>query len=126
MDNRTIMKLVLVFVAMVFNTVAIGQNPSRQFKSIESINAGVQVSVSDGVYIFRTYGPNIIETTFITNGQKHEANSHTVLTPPDNNPFTWAASSNTFIHPYLFIYSKSAKSKGKKASIVVQTNPFKI
>ena len=126
MDNRTLMKLVLVFVAMVFNTVAFGQNPNRQFKSIESINAGVQVSVSDGVYIFRTYGPNIIETTFIPNGQKHEANSHAVVTQPDNNPFTWAASSNQFIPPHIFIYSKSAKSKGINPSIIVQTNPFQI
>ena len=78
MDHRIVAKVLVLILFSWINATVWSQNPTRQFKSITSIPAGVKVSVSDGEYIFRSYGPNIIETTFIPNGQKHEANSHTV------------------------------------------------
>jgi len=75
MDNRiiTIFACLICSAQLGFNLLA--QNPTRQYKSIASVESGVKVTVSDGEYIFRSYGPNIIETTFIPNGQKHEVNS---------------------------------------------------
>jgi alpha-glucosidase/oligosaccharide 4-alpha-D-glucosyltransferase len=78
MDHRIVGKLIVLALFTWINVNVWSQNPKRQFKSIASIPAGIKVTVSDGEYIFRSYGPNIIETTFIPNGQKHEANSHTV------------------------------------------------
>jgi oligosaccharide 4-alpha-D-glucosyltransferase len=126
MDHRIVTRALLLLFLSWLNTNVWSQNPTRQYKSIASIPAGVKVTVSDGEYIFRSYGPNIIETTFIPNGQKHEANSHTVEKKPDENSFTWAASSNALIPPFIDIYHKEDRDKKMNPVILIQTNPFKI
>ena len=126
MDHRIVTRALLLLFLSWLNTNVWSQNPTRQYKSIASIPSGVKVTVSDGEYIFRSYGPNIIETTFIPNGQKHEANSHTVEKKPDENAFTWAASSNALIPPFIDIYHKEDRDKKMNPIILIQTNPFKI
>jgi len=126
MDHRIVTRTLLLLFLSWLNTNVWSQNPTRQYKSIASIPSGVKVTVSDGEYIFRSYGPNIIETTFIPNGQKHEANSHTVEKKPDENAFTWAASSNALIPPFIHIYHKEDRDKKMNPIILIQTNPFKI
>lgn len=116
----------IVIIALLHGFISLAQNPKRVYKSIESVPNGLKMNVSDGVYIFSAYGPEIIETTFIPNGQKHEITSHAVVKQPDKNPFTWAASSNAFIPPFIHIYYNLKKDKGWHPSILIQTNPFKI
>lgn len=117
-------KFGFLFLFICFANLLLAQNPKRKYLGIESIPNGVQVNVSDGVYIFRSFGPKIVETTFIPNGQKHVANSHAVSIVPDEDPFTWAMSSNYLIPPYVHIYRK--KNGGFSPIIEIRTNPFQL
>ena len=116
----------LVFLFLFFSAPGWCQNPKRTFKAIENLPEGIKVTVSDGVYIFRSYGPNVIETTFIPNGQKHIAASHAVVQMPEKDPFTWAASSNAIVPPFIDIYHKRDRDKRMNPCIVIETQPFKI
>ncbi|MBT8254584.1 MAG: DUF5110 domain-containing protein [Bacteroidia bacterium] len=53
-------------------------NPDRSFESIEQTDLGVEIKVSDGKYLIRYYSPEIVETTFIPNGQEFKEESHAV------------------------------------------------
>ncbi|NNL80243.1 MAG: DUF4968 domain-containing protein [Flavobacteriaceae bacterium] len=54
-------------------------NTDRIFESIKETNNGLVIEVSDGKYYIRYYSPEIVETTFIPNGQEFKDESHAVV-----------------------------------------------
>ncbi len=58
------------------------QNSDRKFVSYEKTDKGIEVKTNDGKYIFTTYRPTVIQTTFIPTGETAEAKSHAVVQTP--------------------------------------------
>ena len=58
------------------------QNSNRKFESITKHKTFVEVKTNDGLYRFQPYGNEIIETSFIPNGETFTANSHAVVLKP--------------------------------------------
>lgn len=55
------------------------QNSDRKFVSYEKTDKGIEVKTNDGKYIFASYRPTVIQTTFIPAGEAAEAKSHAVV-----------------------------------------------
>ena len=60
----------------------IAQNSNRKFETIKAYNNYVEVKTNDGLYRFQPYGNEIIETSFIPNGEVFIPASHTVVLKP--------------------------------------------
>lgn len=63
--------------------VVTAQNSNRKFESITKHKTFVEVKTNDGLYRFQPYGNEIIETSFIPNGETFDANSHAVVLKPE-------------------------------------------
>jgi alpha-glucosidase (family GH31 glycosyl hydrolase) len=73
-----ILKLtILLFI--VSTTIFYAQNPNRKFEKITKFDSHVEVKTNDGLYRFQPYGNEIIETSFIPNGETFNPNSHAVV-----------------------------------------------
>ena len=59
------------------------QNPNRKFESFINYSTYVEVKTNDGVYRFQPYGNEIIETSFIPNGESFNTISHAVVLNPE-------------------------------------------
>lgn len=84
------------------------------FKSVEDKSTHLEVVVNDGVYHIKPYSSEIIETTFIPNGETVNSQSHTVILSPEGTK-TQLKTSETNI-----TYST------KDISISIQKQPFQI
>lgn len=60
------------------------QNVERQFVSVSMENYGIKVSVSDGYYMFKPYSNEILETSFVPEGEIFNKDSHAVIMEPQN------------------------------------------
>ena len=65
------------------SVVALSQNSNRIFKSVEDKSTHLEVVVSDGVYHIKPYSSEIMETTFIPNGEIVNSQSHAVILSPE-------------------------------------------
>ena len=72
-------KLILL---LLISAVAFAQNPNRIFKNYKKGKNTLEVITSDGTYIFKPYSNQIIETTFLPNGENFNPNSHAVVLAP--------------------------------------------
>ncbi|UMB55155.1 DUF4968 domain-containing protein [Lutibacter sp. A64] len=75
------MKLLKLFIFFfVFSTtIFYAQNSTRKFEGITKYKNYVEVRTNDGLYRFQPYGNEIIETSFIPNGETFNPNSHAVV-----------------------------------------------
>ncbi len=64
------------------------QNPNRNYLGHEKTAAGVEITTSDGKYLFRYFTPEIIETAFVPSGQDYIKESHAVVLEPQTVNFT--------------------------------------
>jgi len=74
------MKKIVVF--LLLTSVAFAQNANRKFENFKKTNNSLEVSTSDGTYIFKAYSDKIIETSFVPKGQSFDPNSHAVILTP--------------------------------------------
>ncbi len=77
------LKLFLFF--LLLSVLSFAQNTDRKFINTESKKDLFGVIVNDGVYIFRAYSPNIVETIFrpISDKSSYDTISHAVIQKPD-------------------------------------------
>ena len=64
------------------------QNTNRNYLGHEKTAAGVEITTSDGKYLFRYFTPEIIETAFVPSGQDYIEESHAVVLKPQTVNFT--------------------------------------
>jgi len=106
------MKKIVVF--LLLSSVAFAQNANRKFENFKKTNNSLEVSTSDGTYIFKAYSDKIIETSFVPEGQSFDPISHAVILTPKSG-FAKIKSDKNNIH---FV------TNGIDVSI--QKSPFKI
>ncbi|WP_422107184.1 TIM-barrel domain-containing protein [Winogradskyella sp.] len=83
------MKKTILYIAYVlFATSVTAQNYERTFESFSRTEDGApRVKVDDGTYIFLAYSPEIVEVTFLPNGEQWDKDSHAVILKPDVSNF---------------------------------------
>ena len=105
------MKKILLLIIPIFS---IAQNANRKFESFKEINNTLEINVSDGQYILKTYSNKIVETTFLPKGETFNPVSHAVILAPKNAFFKTLDSGNTIDFLTTGI------------NIKIQKSPFKI
>ena len=73
------MKKILLLLIPIFS---FAQNVNRKFENHKSTTNVLEINVSDGQYILKTYSERIIETTFLPKGESFNPNSHAVVLTP--------------------------------------------
>ncbi|WP_296380564.1 TIM-barrel domain-containing protein [Winogradskyella sp.] len=83
------MRHIILYIAFILSAVSItAQNPERIYETFAWVDTGVpSIKVNDGMYIFLSYSPEIIETTFLPNEEEWEVNSHAVIKKPNFSNF---------------------------------------
>ena len=104
--------ITLLFIAITISTFA--QNSTRAYKNHSSNNGTLEINVSDGKYILKTYSEFIIETTFLPLGEVFNNNSHAVVLKPISGITKTSESKNEIIFATTAL------------KVVVQKTPFKI
>ena len=72
----------LILVSHALPLTAQAQNAQRQFVSMKQVSQQLEVITSDGQYIFKPYASNIIETSFVPQGEAIISLSHAVVLQP--------------------------------------------
>ncbi|WP_445664033.1 hypothetical protein [Fodinibius sp. AD559] len=74
------MRIVLFLLLFVFTgESALSQSVDRVFKDISEKENHYEIHVSDGTYRFQFYTPDIVETSFIPEGETFQEKSHAVV-----------------------------------------------
>lgn len=68
--------------------LAVAQNADRQLQSVTRNQNTLEFATNDGRYLIKPYSANIVETTFIPNGERFDPSSHAVVLAPDQFPVT--------------------------------------
>ena len=79
MTHTTIARLVLCLLA---SPLAFAQNADRQLKGHGTNQNTLELATSDGRYLIKPYSANVVETTFIPNGEQLDTASHAVVLAP--------------------------------------------
>ncbi|MCD2519457.1 DUF5110 domain-containing protein [Massilia sp. G4R7] len=79
MTPTTIARLMLCLLA---SPLAYAQNADRQLQGHTRNQNTLELATSDGRYLIKPYSANVVETTFIPNGERFEAASHAVVLAP--------------------------------------------
>jgi alpha-glucosidase (family GH31 glycosyl hydrolase) len=108
---KSIKILVLFFlVSFIVNA----QNTERIFENATNHKTYVEVKTNDGLYRFQPYGNEIIETSFIPNGEAFNTNSHAVVLKPE------------MVEIELIDRNNETEIKMKDISVVIKHAPFQI
>ncbi|WP_299366643.1 TIM-barrel domain-containing protein [Winogradskyella sp.] len=75
-------RILLILVAPLFAISITAQNSERIFKSVELNGKQLKVNVNDGYYLIKPFTSQIVETTFVPNGEALNKDSHAVITEP--------------------------------------------
>ena len=82
------MKKVMFYILALVSFVCINaQNTNRVFKSVVKQGLDFKVEVNDGYYIIKPFSSEMIETTFVPNGESLQSQSHAVVAKPQNSRF---------------------------------------
>ncbi|HLT33856.1 MAG TPA: hypothetical protein VKZ98_08710, partial [Aquaticitalea sp.] len=108
------MKQILSIGLVLFVLVGFAQNTSRTFESVDFKNNQLEIKVNDGVYKIIPYTNEIVETTFIPNGEIFNPASHAVILKPENVPLEFLQNITSF----------ELKTEG--ISVTIQKQPFQI
>ena len=57
----------------------LAQNQDRKFVDASVEKETLKVQTNDGVYYFKFYTPNVIETSFVPNTEKYNPASHAIV-----------------------------------------------
>ncbi|WP_439151348.1 TIM-barrel domain-containing protein [Winogradskyella sp.] len=109
------MKQIILYISVLLFTVSIAaQNSSRTYKSHNEENNIFSVTTNDGKYMFKFYSKDILETSFIPNGESQQNESHAVVMQPEavETSYSYVGDDITFA------------SEG--IAVTVTTKPFKI
>lgn len=106
----------LLFLIFLTSTFLLGfsQNTLRVYQNFVQNDSELKVYTNDGVYYFKPYNSNILETTFVPNGDNFNTTSHAVVLKPALILFNVNETENKL----------TCKSEG--ISIEIQKSPFKI
>ncbi len=74
-------KLLILLIIPIFS---FAQNANRKFENFKETSNLLEINVSDGQYILKTYSDKIIETTFLPKGEVFNPISHAVVLSPKN------------------------------------------
>ena len=83
---------ILVFILSL--TAGYAQNENRKFVSYSEENSQISITTNDGVYVIKPYSTKVIETSFIPNGEKSNADSHAVVLKTEVVNFKVSKSNN--------------------------------
>ncbi len=110
------MKNIKLAILFFVGTLSIwSQNPNRIFESFtERKDLAFEVKVNDGTYLIKFYSPEIVETTFIPEGEVFNPKSHAVVLTPQSVETNAKDEENS-----VGIFSKGL-------SVTVYKNPFQI
>ena len=104
-----------LYIILVFFSISIcAQNTRRIYKSHSEENGLFTVVTSDGKYMFQFYAPEIIETSFIPNGDNYNSKSHAVVMTSETVETTYKYTGNTITFGSAGI------------SVMITTEPFQI
>ncbi len=78
------MKQLFTFAFIFFVTIVSAQNPDRKYIAHNLQNDILEIKTSDGDYRIKFYTPDIVETTFVPEGEHFKAESHAVVLQPQN------------------------------------------
>ena len=79
-------------------SVVFAQNSKRIIKNAEILdNHTLKITVNDGVYKIIPYSTNIIETTFIPNGEAIQKESHAVILKPKKIDVSFKEKADHFV-----------------------------
>lgn len=107
--------IVYILIAIISIQFVCAQNTERTYKSHNEEDNIFSVITNDGQYIFKFYSQDILETTFIPNGETQNNTSHAVVMSP-KKPV-----------PYSYGYfDKDIIISTKGISATITTTPFKI
>ncbi|WP_026754916.1 TIM-barrel domain-containing protein [Sediminibacter sp. Hel_I_10] len=106
------LKLFILFLVGI--QLSFAQNPDRSYESHKQDKDKLTVKTNDGVYVFQIYTENIIETTFIPNGEAQKTPSHAVVLQPKPGPVA------------LGVFEEFILYSGKYISVTITKQPFKI
>ena len=77
----------LVIATLLFNVPIHAQNAQRELVNFAQQNGVVTINTNDGAYVIKSYSDQIIETTFIPQGQSQQHQSHAVIRAPQTRDF---------------------------------------
>lgn len=100
--------------AILFTVTITAQNPNREYKSHNEENGIFTVVTNDGKYVFEFYSTEILQTSFIPNGENYIDTSHAVLMPAEPIETTYNYVGNNITYG----------SKG--LSVTITTEPFQV
>ncbi len=109
------MKIIRIFILLFLITaISFAQNSKRVFENFKESESFFEISTNDGKYIITPYTNNIIETTFIPNGEVYNKNSHAVVLKPQKTNVTTTVTVN------------SIEILTNGVSVTIQKSPFQI
>lgn len=79
---KTKMTLKAIIFFILISVLSFAQNADRKFEKIIQNDNSIEVKVSDGKYLIQFYNSEIVETTFIPEGQDFNEESHAVVMTP--------------------------------------------
>ncbi len=80
---------------LLITTLTFAQNANRKFINFKPTKTGIDINVSDGKYIIKSYNNNIVETTFLPTNETFNPVSHAVIISPVENIFKVKESKNS-------------------------------
>jgi len=103
-----------LFLLLLLSTIGFAQNANRKYIS-HQLNGNVwEIKTSDGTYFIQSYTDQIIETSFVPNGEKFNSNSHAVVLQPNQHSWYFKETGN-----HIDIKSNSLE-------VQITKSPFKI
>jgi alpha-glucosidase (family GH31 glycosyl hydrolase) len=107
--------IVYIIIALISLQLVCAQNTERTYKSHNEEDNIFSVITNDGQYIFKFYSEDILETTFVPNGETQTNTSHAIVMSP-KKPV-----------PYSYGYfDKDIIISTEGISATITTAPFKI
>lgn len=82
--------LILFFIS----AISLAQNANRKYLSHQWKNSILEIKTSDGNYRILPYSNEIIETSFVPNGEKFQSSSHAVIKKPEPVKVKFSKSKN--------------------------------
>ena len=76
-----------LFLLLLISSFGFAQNANRKYISHQLNENVLEIKTSDGMYFIQSYTDQIIETSFVPNGEKFNPNSHAVVLNPENVEF---------------------------------------
>ncbi|WP_299114466.1 TIM-barrel domain-containing protein [uncultured Winogradskyella sp.] len=109
------MKQRFLYIVLVLFSISIcAQNSNRIYKSHNQENGLFTVVTNDGRYVFQFYSPEILQASFIPNGENYESESHAVVMKSENIETTYK-------------YVENDITFGSTAlSVTITTKPFQV